>query len=160
MRLLACLALLAAAPAMTGCVTQSSDPDLTGEQRLVRNETTIRVASALATKAAIVAVEDRSVDSTARSVNRVAADVVTATEKPGFLVGAVRGLAAKTVAEQRDLTLKQRLVAGQLVDTIAMLVQAHVENGGGVQDDETVRRLVRAAAKGVLDATAPWASQQ
>lgn len=147
--------------AVGGCSTGNpSALPATRPQSVSRTVVTIRVASGLATKAALVAADEREVIATARGINAVAVAVGQAADDPVLAIGFVKGRATKFIAGQAGLTLKQRLIASQLLDTIVVLVQGELENDdGSYRDVEVIRQMVKSAAAGVIDATAVLAAE-
>ena len=127
-----------------------------------RQDTAVRLASSLATKAALIAVNDDHTTETATLINTVASAIVKATDNNQLDLTQVRVMAAKAVADAQGST-KQKLIASQLVDTIGLLVQSRVDSDlSGLSDtDKRVRviGLIRAAALGATDATAIFVTQ-
>ena len=137
-----------------GCQVSPTNPTLTPEQRQAKNETTVRLAASLATKGALIAVNEKDAAETATVISQVAGDIVKVTANDTLDLTTVRQVAVQRIAAM-NASSKQRLIATQLVDTIALLVQAQVDQAvidGGDQRVYTIR-LIRVAAEGAKDAT-------
>lgn len=137
-----------------GCQISPASSALTPEQRQARNETGIRLAASLATKGALIAVNDKDAAETAKVISQVAGDIVKATADDKLDLTTLRQLAVQRIAAMNTST-KQRLIATQLVDTIGLLVQAQVDQAAIDSGDKQIQtiRLIRAAAQGANDAT-------
>jgi len=156
---LACAALTLCLTAV-GCVASpaSSTPTtLTIAQQTAKDQASVRLGTALATKAALLAVNDADVQLTAQIIHDVANVIVAATANDTLDLTTLRTMASQEVAK-RVANPKQKLIAAQLVDTIGMLVQDRIDSDatGLATTDRRVLAigLIRAAATGALEATA------
>jgi hypothetical protein len=146
-----------------GCANLGVMPtsNLTADQKLQQNRRTVQVATTLATKAALLAVDSSDAQKTAVVIAKVADAVVQATANDQLDLTQVRLIADKVIA---DLATdpRQKLIASQTLDTIAILVQDRIDADTATLSPTDKRRiaiaLINSAAQGALDATAIFIS--
>jgi hypothetical protein len=127
---------------------------LTPEQQQARAESKVKLAAGLATKGVLIAIDEKDAVETAKVINQVASDIVQITANDSLDLTLVRTTAVQRIAGMKA-TVKQKLIAEQLVDAVILLVQDGVDQYVAAGGTKTVAgiRLTRAAAEGARDAT-------
>jgi len=128
---------------------------LTPEQRQARAESSVRLAAGMTAKGILIALSDKDAADAAKIVDQVARDILDITANDTVDLTAIRQIVSQRIAAMKA-TAKQRLIASQIVDAIALVVQEKVdllEVDGGDQTQNAIR-LVRFAAQGAQDAAA------
>ena len=148
------LAIMAAVAGFGGCANIQTTP-LTSTQQQANAETTVRLASGLATKAALVAIKDEDTAKTAQIVRDVATAILDSTKDGTIDLSTLRVLAANEIGKL-SATSKQKLIVSELVDAIGLLVQNRIDTTAvdPASQQANAIALIRAAANGAKDATA------
>jgi len=146
-----------------GCANLGVMPtsNLTADQKLQQNRRTVQVATTLATKAALLAVDSNDAQKTAVVIAKVADAVVQATANDQLDLTQVRPDCRQSDRGPRHRS-RQKLIASQTLDTIAILVQDRIDADTATLSPTDKRRiaiaLINSAAQGALDATAIFIS--
>lgn len=153
---------LAVASCNIGCSSISTatgfgnTPTLTPEQKTVKQQNSIKLGAALATKGALIGLDPAEAKNVATIANTVANDIIIATNNGTIDLTTIRQLALDKINSGSG-SAKQKMIVGQVVDALALLVQDYIDNNFATAPDTDKRtatiNAIRAAAAGVNSGT-------